>query len=152
MARPKLKGPVRAQRGAFVAERSGRFLSRNVEDLLFGAAEILSEGGVRALTAGDRRYFGCTMITFDLDGLEQHWRGPFDDKARAEFAHLVEGSVRFRVRAVRLACAEVARRVTDRPLGTAMVETQVSLAGAKLHMDVDLEVPIGVCSTARRTH
>ena len=151
MSRPKLKGPVRAERDAFVAERAGRFLSRAVEERLFRGAEVLSEGGERTLTVGERRYFGCTMITFDLDDLARYWRGEFDAAARAELARLVEGSVRVRVRAVRLACAEVARRVTDRPLGTAMVETSVTLEGTKLHMDVDLEVPVGVCSSARRT-
>ena len=123
---------------------------RSAEEVLFRTAEVLSEGGERAGPGGDRRYFGSTMITFDLEHLRPHWRGDLDAAARAEVTSLIEGSVRMRVRAMRLACAEVARRVTDRPLGTALVETSVRLSGTSVQMDVDLEVPIGVCSPVRR--
>ncbi|MFW5921439.1 MAG: hypothetical protein ACOCUS_06325, partial [Polyangiales bacterium] len=83
---------------------------------------------------------------FDLVALGERWRGPLDEAARARLLRAVQGSVRVRLRAMRLACAEVARRLPDRPLGTAQVETRARIVGDKLHVDVDLEVPIGVSS------
>lgn len=149
MSRPKIKGIVRAQRDAYVRRRVSEFLSRGAEEALFALSEVLSEGSERT-KGGERRYFGSTMITFDLARLQEHWRGPLDAAARADLQRLVQGSVRMHVRAQRIACAEVSRRVTERPLGTALVEIAVRLSGDSLQMDVDLEVPIGVCSSARR--
>ncbi len=149
MTKP-IKGLARAVRGAYVRRGESRALSRFSEHALFEGAEVLSEGAVRGGEGRERRYYGSTMITFDLEALQKRWRGPLDARAREELCHLVEGSVRVRLIAARIACAEVARRVTDRPLGTAIVETKVQLNGDTLHMDVDLEVPVGVCSGARR--
>ena len=148
--RPKLKGLVRAERDAFVSRHGAHFLSQGVEETLFRHAHVLNEGSERKLGKGDRRYFGSTMITFDLAALQKRWRGPFEQREREELLKLVQGSVRMKARAHRLACAEVLRRVTDAPLGTAIVEVSVRLSGNTLQMDVDLEVPIGVCSGARR--
>lgn len=150
MRRTRIKGLARVRRTAFIATHPARFLSRGAEELLFEHAEVLSEGSLRSSPSGEVRYFGSTMITFDLDHLAQHWRGSFDAEQRAELAHLVQGSVRMHVRATRLACAEVARRVTERPLGPAAVEISVRLVGSSLQMDVDLELAVGVCSSARR--
>lgn len=149
-SRPKLKGLVRAERDAFIVKREKRSLSRGAEEALFRSMSVLSEGALRTLPSGERRYFGSTMITFDLDGLRKHWRGPFGPEQKAEVLALAQSSVRLKMRAHRIACAEVARRVTDGPLGTAIVETVVRVSGNTLQMDVDLEVPIGVCSSARR--
>jgi hypothetical protein len=52
------------------------------------------------------------------------------------------------LRAMRLARAEAARRVPERVLGTAYVETRVWLTDRHLHIDVDLEVPLGVSSAS----
>ncbi len=150
MSRPKIKGLVRARRGAFISSHESRFLSRVAEEALFECVGVLSEGSVREGQAGDLRYFGSTMITFDLMQLARSWRGPLDAEARAQLCELAAGSVRVRARASRIACAEVARRVTERPLGTALVETKVQLRGDSLLMDIDLEVPIGVSSGVRR--
>jgi hypothetical protein len=150
MSRPPIRGLVRAKKSAYVAEHRVRYLSRSAEEALFEGAEVLSEGCARGVLGVDRRYYGSTMITFDLQHLQRHWRGPLDTQARDLLREMVEGSVRMRLRAMRLACAEVARRVTDRPLGTAIVETTVQLEGDTLQMDVDLEVPVGVSSLARR--
>jgi hypothetical protein len=150
MERPKIKGLARAVRTGYVRRGQTKSLARFVEHALFENAEVLSEGAVRVHEGRERRYFGSTMITFDLEALQKRWRGPLDAEARAELCSLVEGSVRVRLIAARIACAEVARRVTDRPLGTALVETKVQLSGNTLHMDVDLEVPVGVCSDVRR--
>jgi hypothetical protein len=150
MSSSRLKGLARVRRDAFFATHPARFLSRGAEEALFRSAEVLSEGSLRVLKGGEQRYFGSTMITFDLARLAEHWRGPFEADQHAELAHLVEGSVRMRVRATRMACAEVARRVTERPLGSATVETRVRVSGQTLQMDVDLECGVGVCSQARR--
>jgi hypothetical protein len=150
-SRPRIKGLVRAQRDAFVVERPSRSLTRGAEEALFRHKSVLSEGSLRQTPAtGERCYFGSTMITFDLAGLRKHWRGPFGAEQAADLAELVRGSVRIKARAHRIACAEVAQRVTDRPLGTAIVEILVRVSGDTLQLDVDLEVPVGVCSSARR--
>jgi hypothetical protein len=149
MSRPHIKGLARVRRDAFVAVHPARFLSRALEEALFESAELLSEGSLRDVGA-QRRYFGSTMITFDLERLASRWRGAFGPPEYAELARLVEGSVRMHVRATRLACAEVASRVTERPLGQAVVETRVRVSGNSLQMDVDLELAVGVCSPARR--
>ena len=146
MDRSPLKGLTKARRDAFVVSRSLEYLSRGAEEALFQHAEVLSEGSERASPAGERRYFGSTMITFDLTQLAAHWRGTLGAVERQALLRLVAGSVRVRLRATRIACAEVARRVTDRPLGSSVVETTVRLSGDSLQMDVDLEVPVGLFS------
>ncbi len=150
MSRPPIKGIVRAQRGAFIATHSARFLTREAEEALFAGAHVLSEGAARSGKDGARSYCGSTMITFDLKQLAAQWRGGLDAAAREALCELASGSVRIRSRAARIACAEVARRVTERPLGTANVETKVLLRGETLLIDVDLEVPLGVFSGVRR--
>jgi hypothetical protein len=150
MSRSPIKGLARVRRSAFVSAHPARFLSRGAEEALFQSAEVLSEGSLRALPDGAQCYYGSTMITFDLVRLADHWRGPFGVAEHAELANLVEGSVRMRLRATRIACAQVASRVVERPLGRALVETRVRVAGNTLQMDIDLEVDVGVCSRVRR--
>ena len=150
MRRPRLKGLVQARRDAYVVAHPIKFLSRGAEEALFERTEVLSEGALRDLPSGERRYFGSTKITFDLAPLAARWRGPITDADRREIAHLVEGSVRMHLRVTRLACGEVASRVTERPLGPASVETRVRVSGNTLQMDVDLELRVGVCSPQRR--
>jgi hypothetical protein len=150
MDRPPIKGLARALRPAHIRRGHARSLSRFSEHALFESAEVLSEGGLRSQGESARSYYGSTMITFDLDDFARRFRGPLDAAGRQELCQLVEGSVRVRLLAARIACAEVARRVTERPLGTAIVETRVKLAGHTLQMDIDLEVPVGVSSRTRR--
>jgi hypothetical protein len=145
-----MKGLARARRDAFVVARPIEYLSRGAEEARFRTAQVLSEGSQRVSASGERRYFGSTMITFDLTQLSAYWRGPLGSEDKQALLRLVAGSVRVRLRATRIACAEVARRVTDRPLGSSLVETSVRLSGDSLQMDVDLEVPVGLSSPARR--
>ena len=145
----KLKPLARALRAPATVSRHGLSLSRAMEESLFRSADVLSEGGRRGGAEGNESYFGSTMISMDLSRMHEHWRGEFDDRARAQLADAVDGSVRMRLRAMRLACAEAARRVPDRALGTAQVEIRVRIAGEQLHMDIDLEVPLGVSSGSR---
>lgn len=143
MGRRQRKGLARALRIRTMRQGRHQSLSREAEEALFRVAEVLSEGSMRE---SEGAWFGSTMITFDLDRLAGHWRRPLDGAERERLRDLVEGSVRVRIRAMRLACEEVARRLPDRRLGTAQIETRVHLRGGKLHLDVDLEVPLGVSS------
>lgn len=150
MSRPVIKGPVRATRNAFIVSRSISYLSRGAEEALLAELEVLSEGQERVVGAGERRYFGSTMITIDLERVQKRWRGQLDPPVVEALERLAAGSVRLRLRATRIACAEAARRTSARPLGTAHVESHVRIHGRTLHIDVDLEVPVGVSSTVRR--
>jgi hypothetical protein len=152
MSRSPLKGLAKARRGAYVVTRPIEYLSRGAEEALFEIARVLFEGSEVTGPKGERRYFCSTMITFDLGQLGTMWRGPLGAPEKQRLLRLVAGSVRMRLRASRIACAELARRVTDRPLGSSMVETSVRLSGNTLQMDIDLEVPLGVSSPARRAH
>lgn len=142
-------GPVKARRGATVLVRAHEVLSREAEEWLFHQPDVMSEGSVRSSADGEC-WFGSTMITMDLTTFAEQWRGPFDEEARHRLVRAMCGSVRVRLRALRLACAEVSRRLPDRPLGTAQVDTKVRLVGNKLHLDVDVEVPLDVSSARGR--
>jgi hypothetical protein len=131
--------------------RGAPTLSRAFEEELFRFAEVLSEGSCRG--KGDRgdTYYGSTMISIELERLRRVTRGGLDADARRLLADAVDGSVRVRLRAMRLARAEAARRIPDRALGTVCVETRVRLTEHQLHIDVDLEAAVGVSSAARRS-
>lgn len=149
MRSKKLKPLARALRGPVFVRHGGVAISRLLEEQLFRDAEVLSEGELRTLDDRDS-YFGSTMIAFELARIAGYVLGRFDADARSELLRVMDGSVRMRIRAMRLARAEVGRRVPDRPLGTAQVETRTRLTATHLHMDIDLEVPVGVSSRARR--
>lgn len=152
MSGSRLKPLVRATRAAVGASARGTpTLSRAFEEELFRCAEVLSEGSCRG--KGDRgdTYFGSTMISIELERLRRVTRGGLDADARRLLAEAVDGSVRVRLRAMRLARAEATRRIPDRALGTVCVETRVRLTEHQLHIDVDLEAAVGVSSAARRS-
>lgn len=147
----KLKPLVRALQGPAIIERSGRItITRTLEEEMFRDADILSEGSCKTGTDGNDSYFGSTMVTFDLELVKRHWRGPFDDEARKRFADAVQGSIRIHLRAMRLAYTEVARRVSDKTLGTAQIETRIRLCGDNLYLDMDLDVPLGISTVLRK--
>lgn len=148
MVKHPLKPLVRATRAAALVRRSSVCLTRALEEELFRCAEVLSEGGRRAVGGQRDSYFGSTMISVDLERLRPLFRGGLDERTRQLLADAVDGSVRVRLRAMRLARAEAARRVQDRTLGTAFVETRVRLTQRQLHIDVDLEVTLSVSSGA----
>lgn len=139
-------GLAKARRGAFL--RRG-VLSREAEQLLFLLAERMSEGDVRQQT-NHAVYGGSTMLSIDLQQLANKWRGPLDIEA---LRTAIEGSVRVRIRVMRIACADAAQRCPELALGTAEVETRVHIRGGQLLVDVDLEAPLSVRSgtgTSRR--
>jgi hypothetical protein len=144
LARRTLKPLARATRTAVVGRAPVALgLSRPLEEELFRHAEILSEGSCRK--AGDS-YFGSTMISVELERLGKVLRGGLDAAVRRTLMEAVDGSVRVRLRAMRLARAEAMRRVAGRELGTVYVETRVRLTEHQLHIDVDLEAALGVSS------
>jgi hypothetical protein len=143
--KPRIKGPARAEKSGALRERSHVALDRHTEELLFAEVEVLSEGSVR-----DRVFYGSTMITIDLGRVEASLRRPLGIEGRARLLAAMDGSVRVRIRAMRIALDEVARRFPTEKLGTAHVETRVDLTGDELHLDVDLEVPFGVSSAESR--
>lgn len=142
MKAKSLKPLSRATRVRALHARLSYSLSRPLEALLFREAQVLSEGCCRRGPGGERTYYGSTMISVDLAalpaGLVLDLRGLSVEALRS----VVEGSVRIRLRAMRLARAEVARRTPDAVLGTAQVETHVRVDRMVLHIDVDLEVPL----------
>ena len=119
-------------------------LSREGEELLFALAERMSEGEVRD-TRGGRAYFGSTMWTVRAGDLAPHWRGTLDLE---QLQRTLQGSVRVRLRAMRLACADAAHRAPSEPFGTAIVETRISVVEDRLHIDTDVEVPLDLALSA----
>lgn len=147
----RLKPLVRATRSPVEFPRTGATLSLGLEEELFRIAEVLSEGGTRASDKHGDTYFGSTMVSIDLDRLQRVTRGKLDDKGRAALLAAVDGSVRIRLRAMRLARAEAVRRIADRALGIVYVETRMRLTARQLHIDIDLEAAVGVASAAKRS-
>lgn len=147
----KLKPLARALRAPPLSRSNGPLtLSRELEQQLFSCAHVLSEGGCRTSGSSGPSYFGSTMISIDFDRLLPMFRGGLDLEVQQRLLEAVDGSVRVRLRAMRLACAEAARRVPG-SLGTAFVETRVRLSERQLHIDVDLEVAFRVSSASRRS-
>jgi hypothetical protein len=131
----RLKPPVRVRPSALLRARSGWTLGARAVDELYRVAEVLSEG---RLDAG--AFFGTTLVTIDLaralPSLE------LSDVALARLAEAIAGSVRVRLRAMRLAQDDLARRFPDHAIGTVRTETRIRLEATVLHVDVDLEAPI----------
>lgn len=142
---PPLKPPVRVRPGALLRARDGFALGARAEEELFRVAEVLTEG---RMTDDGRAFFGSTLVTIDLARVAPLFAGEHAAAQRERLVKAAEGSVRVRLRAMRIACADVARRHPDRRFGTATVETRVRLEGERLLLDVDLEVPIDVPSHA----
>ena len=142
MSSKNLKPLVRARWVRPVQDRNRRSLTRHFEELLFCSAQVLSEGDCRKGRAGERTYYGSTMITVDLAALPAGLDVDFRSVSREDLHAVLDGSVRVRLRAMRLARAEVVRRAPAGVLGTAQGETQIRLDERYVHIDVDLEVPI----------
>lgn len=146
----RLKPLARALRNRVLSRHANDVLGRELEQEIFIKARVLSEGAYRPVPEGHESYFGSTMISVPLASLARVTRGELDQNARGQLERAVAGSVRVRLRAMRIARAEVARRVPHRVLGTAQVETRVRLTRDELFIDVDLEVPLGLSFSAKR--
>ena len=151
MAEPsEIQSPLRlakATRLSGIRRRSSMALTRQAERCLFEHLSVLSEGQIED-TNGERRYRGSTMLTFDIRPLADQWRGAFDERSKEELLSLMEGSVRVRLRVHRIARREAARRLAGANLGTVTTETRLSTEGPYVHMDVDLDVLVEVCSAS----
>lgn len=138
-------GLAKARRSTLIRSRGGEALTREAEELLFALSERMTEGEL-ARRGDDESWFGTTMFTVALDELARELRGALDSEA---LVRVVQGSVRVRLRAMRLACADVAHRHPDRAFGRAVVETQARVVGASLQIDVDLHWPLAEYGTER---
>jgi hypothetical protein len=131
-----LKPPVRIRPGVLLERVERSVLGPRAEEELFRVAEVLSEGRVSGTS-----YYGSTLVTIDLSRLGI----TTPERARLLFS-AAEGSVRVRLRAMRLAQSDALRRLPDQPVGTAIVSTTVRLDDTKLLLDVDLELPLALSS------
>jgi hypothetical protein len=125
---------VRVRPAALLRRIETTVLGPRAEEELFRVADVLSEGRVSGTS-----FFGSTLVTIELGRL-----GLAHEAERVLAA--VERSVRVRLRAMRLAQADAVRRLPDRRFGTASVETRIRLDGARLLLDVDLELPFELSS------
>lgn len=132
-----MKPLVRVRPGALLRERSGWALGARAVDELYRVAEVLSEGRCE-----DEMFFGTTLITIELTRALGGIGVDVDAGVLARVSDAVGGSVRVRLRAMRLAEEEVARRFPDRMIGTARTETRFRIEGTRLFIDVDLEVSV----------
>ena len=150
MPASRLKPLVKSSRPPYLSKRQQVVLSRGLEEAMFRHADVISEGSARALPKGGSTYFGSTMIAIAFERLERDTHQKFTRHARAELVYIVEGSVRVRLRCMRLARSEAARRVNDALLGKVMCDVRVHDDGKHLRIDVDLEVDLRVSSRANR--
>ena len=138
-----LKPLVRVRPGALLRERSGFALGARAVDELYRVAEVLSEGRRESET-----FFGTTLITIELARAFEGMGLDADPALLARVCEAIFGSVRVRLRAMRLAEEDVARRFPSERIGTAHTETRFRVEGTRLYVDVDLEASIGGSSTA----
>lgn len=138
-----LKPLVRVRPGALLRERSGWALGARAVDELYRVAEVLSEGRCE-----DDTFYGTTLIAIELTRALEGIGVDVDADVLERVREAISGSVRVRLRAMRLAEEDVARRFPDRRIGTAHTETRFRLEGTRLYVDVDLEAPIGGSSKA----
>ncbi len=124
-------------------ERSGWALGSRAEEELFRVAEVMSEG--RA-TGGV--FYGSTLVSIDLSRALAGMDLAGDALLLARVVDAIAGSVRVRIRSMRLAEDDLARRFPDRIVGTARTETRFRTEALTLLVDVDLEASIGAASGA----
>jgi hypothetical protein len=145
----KLKPLAKATRAAVLMHRTAFQITRVLEETLFREADVLSEGSIRSYAPGQSTYFGSTMIRVRIAALFARGRPLANRSQRAALTLAIEGSVRIRLRAMRLARAEAARKLDRSIMGTALCEIRIRDTGDELHIDVDLEVPVRVSSRAK---
>lgn len=145
----KLKPLAKAVRPLVLLRRDAFHITRVLEDALFREADVLSEGSIRTAPPGQVTYYGSTMIRVRIAALLARGRPLANRAERAALTLAIEGSVRIRLRAMRLARSEAARRLDRSVMGTAICEIRMRDTGDELHIDVDLEVPVRVSSRAK---
>jgi hypothetical protein len=145
----KLKPLAKATRNVALVARTSFHVTRVLEETLFSEADVLSEGSMRSSGPGQATYFGSTMIRVRIADLLSRSKPLANRSERAALTRAIDGSARIRLRAMRLARGEAARRLQSNEMGTALCEIRVRDTGDELHIDVDLEVPVRVSSRAK---
>jgi hypothetical protein len=146
MNRFPFAGLVQARGDARVVARPIVSHALGAENAWFQRASVLREACARRAPRARRQHCDGTTIAFDLMQLGGHARGAPRPAARRRPLHPAADSVRVRLCAPRIACAELARGVTQRPLGLSLVETSMTQSGDGLQMDVDRELLVGLSS------
>jgi hypothetical protein len=136
-ARDAARKPMAPARRVSLYEREIRVhLGTAAIDVLFELAEVLSEGQRQG-----RRYFGSTMLTFDLARARAAVRDACDASDARQIAALLERDARVEARARALACEAAARRA-GAPLARVEVEVRVRADGVRVHVDLDVEAEL----------
>ena len=135
-----MKPLVRVRPAALMRRRDGWALGARAEEELFRVAEVLTEG-----READGAFFGSTLVSVDLSralpGIDLA-----DAAVRERVVRAITGSVRVRLRVMRMAETDMGRRFPGRTIGTARTETRFRVEGTRLFADVDLEAPLGAPS------
>lgn len=117
-------------------------LSSAAIDILFDAAEVLSEGQRQG-----RGWFGSTMVTIDLATVAAALREPCDASSARRVAELCATDPRVRARAKSLATAEAEARAGAR-LARLDVDLKARAVGSRVHIDLDVEGEVARSSVA----
>jgi len=128
---------ARAERVTLIEREIKERLSRAALEILFDAAEVLSEGQVE-----DRRYYGSTMITIDLSRHADLLREPCDALTARRTAALLEKDARAIGRVRQIADRE-ARRLARVSLARVATELSVRFQQTRVCIDVDVEGALG---------
>ncbi len=131
---PPARKPMAVARRVSLFEREIRVhVATAAIEVLFAVAEVLSEG-----QRDGARYFGSTMIRFDLERARAAVRDDCDAASARRVAELAAHDARVHARARALAAAAAAERVGV-PLARLDSELRVRAAGSRVHIDLDVE-------------
>ncbi|MBI4512037.1 MAG: hypothetical protein HY698_20565 [Deltaproteobacteria bacterium] len=134
---PPVRKPMALARRVSLFEREIRIkLSSAAVDILFDAAEVLSEGQVQ----GDG-YFGSTMITVDLERAAAAVREACDLASAREVAALAVHDPRVRERAIAMATADAQERAGVL-LSQVSIDLRARAIGTRVQLDADVEARI----------
>jgi hypothetical protein len=132
------------------ARRISLFRRRIVETVSPAAVEVLiaraariSEGQV----ARDGRYYGSTMLTIDLERIQDQLSEVCDVATATRLARLIEQQPEVHEAAARLALQE-ARRVAGRRLRRVEADVRVRTEGVRVFIDVDVEADASLLPAA----
>jgi hypothetical protein len=141
-ARPELAlRPLLRARHVSLFEREVRErLTRSAVELLFGAAEVISEGQ-RTTRGGSTTFAGSTMLTIELRKLAGVLREAADARAAQRLAALLGRDAGARARARAIAHKEVERLAGARPRALE-AEVRVRARGTTVFVDVDVEASL----------
>jgi hypothetical protein len=132
---------ARATRIALFEREVRERLSRAALELVFGRAEVISEGQ-RGVRGGRDAYFGSTMLTIDLPALELLLRDACDAGTARRLADLLADDRAAAARIEALAAAETTRVAGQAPK-TVSTHVAIRAQAAKVFIDIDVEATFG---------